>query len=70
MKKLIPLVALTFASMALIAEEDLIAKLDSDNDGRISIEEAAEDTALLAMFSELDTNKDGYLSPSELENKK
>ena len=68
MKKLIPLVALTFASMALIAEEDLIAKLDSDNDGRISIEEAAEDTALLAMFSELDTNKDGYLSPSELEN--
>jgi Ca2+-binding EF-hand superfamily protein len=68
MKKLIPLLALTFASMALIAEEDLIAKLDSDNDGRISIEEAAEDTELLAMFSELDTNKDGYLSPSELEN--
>ena len=68
MKKLIPLVALTFASMALIAEEDLIAKLDSDNDGRISIEEASEDTALLAIFSELDTNKDGYLSPSELEN--
>jgi Ca2+-binding EF-hand superfamily protein len=68
MKKLISLVALTFASMALIAEEDLLAKLDSDNDGRISIEEAAEDTSLLAMFAELDTNKDGYLSPSELEN--
>jgi hypothetical protein len=32
------------------------------------LQEAAEDTALLAMFSELDTNKDGYLSPSELEN--
>lgn len=69
MKKLIPLVALMFASMALIAQEDLMAKLDSDNDGRISIEEAAEDTSLLAMFAELDTNKDGYLSPSELENK-
>ena len=68
MKKLIPLVALTFASMALIAEEDLMAKLDSDNDGRISIEEAAEDVALSAMFTELDTNKDGYLSPNELEN--
>jgi Ca2+-binding EF-hand superfamily protein len=68
MKKLIPLVALTFASMALIAEEDLLAKLDSDNDGRISIEEAAEDASLSAMFAELDTNKDGYLSPIELEN--
>jgi Ca2+-binding EF-hand superfamily protein len=69
MKKLIALVALVFASMALIAEEDLIAKLDSDNDGLISIEEAAEDASLSAMFAELDTNKDGYLSPSELENK-
>jgi Ca2+-binding EF-hand superfamily protein len=67
MKKLILLVTLTFASMALIAEEDLIAKLDSDNDGRISIEEAAEDASLSAMFAELDTNRDGYLSPSELE---
>ncbi|WP_339720268.1 EF-hand domain-containing protein [uncultured Paraglaciecola sp.] len=69
MKKLIPLFALTFASMVLIAEEDLIAKLDTDNDGRISIQEAAEDAALSAMFTELDTDKDGYLSPSELENK-
>lgn len=68
MKKLIPMVVLTFASMALIAEEDLIAKLDSDNDGRISIEEAAQDASLSAMFAELDTNKDGYLSPSELGN--
>jgi len=68
MKKLIPMVVLTFASMALIAEEDLIAKLDSDNDGRISIEEAAQDASLSAMFTELDTNKDGYLSPSELGN--
>ena len=69
MKKLISLVALAFASMALIADEDLIAKLDSDNDGRISIEEAAEDASLSAIFAELDTNKDGYLSPVELRNK-
>ena len=69
MKKLIPLFVLTLASVALFAEEDLIATLDSDNDGRISIEEAAEDASLLAMFAELDTNKDGYLSPSELEKK-
>lgn len=69
MKTLIPLSVLAFASMALVAEEDLIAKLDSDNDGRISIEEAAEDASLSAMFAELDSNRDGYLSPSELENK-
>lgn len=68
MKYLIPLFALSLVSLALIAEEDLIAKLDSDNDGRISIEEAAEDASLSAMFAELDINKDGYLSPKELEN--
>ena len=68
MKYLFPLVALSLVSLALIAEEDLIAKLDSDNDGRISIEEAAENASLSAMFAELDINKDGYLSPKELEN--
>jgi Ca2+-binding EF-hand superfamily protein len=67
MKKLIVLVALSLISLALIADEDLLAKLDSDNDGRISIKEAAEDVSLAAMFSELDTNKDGYLSISELD---
>ena len=67
MKKLIPLVALMFASMALIAEEELIAKLDTNNDGRVSIEEAAEDASLSVMFAELDTNQDGYLSHLELE---
>jgi Ca2+-binding EF-hand superfamily protein len=70
MKKLIPLiplVALMFTSMTLIAAEDLITKLDSDNDGRISIGEALVDASLAAMFAELDTNKDGYLSRSELE---
>ena len=68
MKKLIALVALSLISLALIADENLIAKLDSDNNGRISIKEAAEDVSLAAMFSELDTNKDGYLSISELDN--
>ena len=67
MKKLIPLVVLTFASIVVFADEDLIAKLDTDNDGLISIEEAAEDASLSSMFAELDTNKDGYLSPVELD---
>jgi hypothetical protein len=68
MKKLIALVALSLISLALIADENLIAKLDSDNNGRISIKEAAEDVSLAAMISELDINKDGYLSISELDN--
>jgi hypothetical protein len=68
MKKLILLAVLSLISLALIAEEDLLAKLDSDKDGRISIEEAVEDASLSAMFAELDNNKDGYLSPKELEN--
>ena len=44
-----------------------MAKLDTDNDGRISVQEAASDASLSAVFTELDVNKDGYLSPSELE---
>ena len=68
MKKLITLVTLSLISLSLIADEDLIAKLDTDKDGQISIEEAAEDVSLAAMFSELDTNKDGYLSITELSN--
>tara|TARA_B110000902_G_scaffold168003_1_gene191652 strand:- start:781 stop:1011 length:231 start_codon:yes stop_codon:yes gene_type:complete len=68
MKKLIALLALSLISLALIADENLIAKLDSDNNGRISIEEAAEDVSLAAMISELGINKDGYLSISELDN--
>jgi hypothetical protein len=67
MKNIIPLIALLLVSLALIAEEDLITKLGSDNDGLISIEEAAEDASLTAMFAELDTNKNGYLSPGEIE---
>jgi Ca2+-binding EF-hand superfamily protein len=69
MKKLIILVALAFATMSITAEEDLLVKLDSDKDGRISIEEAAEDAPLSVMFAELDIDKDGYLTSSELDKK-
>lgn len=67
MKRFIPLIVLAFASTGLIAEEDLMTKLDTDKDGQISIEEAAEDASLTAMFAQLDENKDGYLSAAELE---
>ena len=67
MKKLITITALLLASAAIFADEDLLASLDIDKDGRISVEEAAADASLTAVFAEMDVNKDGYLSPSELE---
>jgi hypothetical protein len=71
MKKLISLclLALALASLAVLAEQDLMTELDTDKDGLISIKEAAENAFLSAMLTELDTNKDVYLSPSELETK-
>ena len=67
MKKLITIGSLILASTVALAGEDVIAKLDTDNDGRISVEEAVSDASLSAVFTELDVNKDGYLTPSELE---
>ncbi|WJG11120.1 hypothetical protein [Aliiglaciecola sp. LCG003] len=66
MKKLILLSTLIFSATSVMAQEDKIASLDVDMDGRISVEEAVSDAELSAKFSQLDTNKDGYLSPSEL----
>jgi Ca2+-binding EF-hand superfamily protein len=67
MKKIIPLIVFAFASTGLLADEDLMAKLDTDKDGQISIEEAAEDSVVSAMFTQLDENKDGFLSTEELD---
>jgi hypothetical protein len=67
MKKLIAIGSLILASASVLADEDVMSKLDTDNDGRISVEEAASDASLSAVFAELDVNKDGYLTPSELE---
>ena len=41
----------------------LIARLDSDHDGKISLAEAH--TAMMAMFDRTDTNHDGVVSPEE-----
>lgn len=67
MKKLIALTTLFLASTAVMADEDLMAKLDTDNDGRISVEEASADSSISSSFTELDVNKDGYLTASELD---
>lgn len=66
MKKTIILSVLVLAAGSAFAQEDKLAMLDADIDGRISVEEAASDPALSAVFAELDVNKDGYLTPSEL----
>lgn len=66
MKKTILFSALVLAAGTAFAQEDKLAVLDTDTDGRISVEEAASDPALSAVFAELDVNKDGYLTPSEL----
>lgn len=66
MKKTVLLSALILASATAFAQEDKLAVLDIDTDGRISVEEAASDPALSAVFAKLDINKDGYLTPSEL----
>ncbi|GAC25182.1 MAG: hypothetical protein CL579_03620 [Alteromonadaceae bacterium] len=67
MKKLIVITSLLFASSSVLAQDDIMDALDADNDGRISLEEASSDAALSSVFTELDVNKDGYLSASELE---
>jgi hypothetical protein len=42
-------------------------KLDTDNDGRISALEAAENPRIAAAFTMADKDKDGYLSMEEFE---
>jgi Ca2+-binding EF-hand superfamily protein len=41
-------------------------KLDKDGDGRISREEAQAAPRLAAHFEEIDTNKDGFITPDEM----
>ena len=68
MKKLITMSTLIFTSFVALAGDDLMAKLDTDKDRRISVEEAAVDASLSALFAELDLNNDGYLTSDELKN--
>jgi Ca2+-binding EF-hand superfamily protein len=41
--------------------------LDTNKDGKISLEEARADPGLYEVFAMLDVNHDGYLSPAEFQ---
>jgi Ca2+-binding EF-hand superfamily protein len=57
-----------FAAGALAAQSGsppTFESLDKNGDGKVSLNEAAENDALFVAFKSLDTNKDGLLSREE-----
>ncbi|HKS57913.1 MAG TPA: EF-hand domain-containing protein [Steroidobacteraceae bacterium] len=56
-----------FAAGALAAEgaAPTFESLDKNGDGKVSLNEAAENDALFVAFKSLDANKDGLLSREE-----
>jgi hypothetical protein len=50
------------------ADGAVFAKLDTDQDGRVSAIEAAGDSKVAAGFTAADSDKDGYLSKAEFSN--
>jgi Ca2+-binding EF-hand superfamily protein len=55
------------AGLALAAQpaKPSFESLDKNSDGKVSLNEAAENDALFVAFRSLDTNKDGLLSAEE-----
>jgi len=55
------------AGLALAAQpaKPSFESLDKNSDGKVSLNEAAENDALFVAFKSLDTNKDGMLSREE-----
>jgi Ca2+-binding EF-hand superfamily protein len=54
-------------SNAANAQESLMATLDDDQDGLISLREAVGHKTLLENFNKIDANDDGYISLDELD---
>ncbi|WJG08121.1 hypothetical protein [Aliiglaciecola sp. LCG003] len=53
-------------SIRAMAQSDIIAEMDQDEDGMISIREAVANPTLLASFGKIDTDGDGKISHQEL----
>lgn len=65
--KLIPLLLLALGVVACAAGPASFSRTDSDDNGRISREEAAGSEELLAVFSSADANQDGTLNSAEFD---
>lgn len=57
---------LLLATSSIVAQEQTLVQLDTDEDGKISIKEAVADPVLLASFGKIDTDGDGKISKEEL----
>ena len=53
------------ATLAAESAKPTFESLDKNSDGKVSLNEAAENDALFVAFKSLDTNKDGMLSREE-----
>ena len=63
MKKVIPIVALSFAGMALAQQAPPFDEVDTNSDGEIS--ESEFTVVDRSKFEKCDTDEDEYLSPKE-----
>ena len=68
-RTVLSVVLVVFAAAALAAEsggaKPSFESLDKNSDGKVSLNEAADNDALFVAFKSLDTNKDGLLSREE-----
>ncbi|ASD69470.1 EF-hand domain-containing protein [Pseudoalteromonas piscicida] len=66
------LAALSIAGLSMVSASAFAGgdfeKLDTDDNGSISVTEASVSTSLTEQFADLDTNADGELSKSEYAN--
>jgi len=58
-------VDLSATTLAAESAKPSFESLDKNSDGKVSLNEAAENDALFVAFKSLDTNKDGVLSREE-----